>query len=238
MTEKIKVEIWSDVVCPFCYIGKRHFENALQSFEGKDDVEIIWKSFQLNPDQVTDTSITIYESLSKSKGWSAEQTKNTTAHVTDMATNAGLKYDFDKIVVANTFNAHRLIQFAKTKGKGDLLEERLFKAYFTEGKNIDSVEVLATLGEECGLDKNEILSLLQSTQYETEVNQDILEASQIGVRGVPFFVFDRKYAVSGAQPAEAFLQTLQTIQKEKAAEAVPLKNMAEGASCAPDGKCD
>ncbi|MFM9986191.1 MAG: DsbA family oxidoreductase [Flavobacteriales bacterium] len=238
MTEKIKVEIWSDVVCPFCYIGKRHFENALQSFEGKEDVEIIWKSFQLNPDQVTDTSITIFESLARSKGWSAEQTKNTTSHVTEMAANAGLKYDFDKIVVANTFNAHRLIQFAKTKNKGDEMEERLFKAYFMEGKNIDDMDTLALLGQECGLEPAEIATMLESEQFKTEVTNDILEASQIGVRGVPFFVFDRKYAVSGAQPEAAFLQTLQTIQKEKYVEPTPAQDVAAGASCEPQGKCD
>jgi predicted DsbA family dithiol-disulfide isomerase len=238
MTEKIKVEIWSDVVCPFCYIGKRHFENALQSFEGKEEVEIIWKSFQLNPEQVTDTSITIYESLSQSKGWSVEQTKNTTAHVTDMAANAGLHYDFDKVVVANTFNAHRLIQFAKTKNKGDEMEERLFKAYFMEGKNIDDSKTLALLGQECGLDPVEIAAMLESEQFKTEVTGDIREASQIGVRGVPFFVFDRKYAVSGAQPVEAFLQTLKTIQKEKNVEPAPVKDVATGASCEPQGKCD
>lgn len=238
MNEKIQVEIWSDVVCPFCYIGKRHFEKALSAFEGKDQVEIIWKSFQLNPDQVTDTTITIYESLSKSKGWSLQQTKNTTAHVTEMASQAGLNYDFDHVVVANTFRAHRLIQLAKSKGKGDLMEERLFKAYFTEGQNIDDTEVLVNLGSECGLDKAEILDMLQSTRFEKEVEQDILEASQIGVRGVPFFVFDRKYAVSGAQPVEAFLQTLQTLQKEKPVEPKPAAVVQEGASCDPEGKCD
>ena len=131
----IKVEIWSDVMCPFCYIGKRKFESALAQFKDKDKVEIVWKSFQLNPNQITDPSKSTVQYLAETKGWSMDYTRSTIQHVTGMAESVGLHYDFDKAVVANSFDAHRLIQFAKSKGKGDAAEERLFKAYFTEGKN-------------------------------------------------------------------------------------------------------
>ena len=237
MQKKITVEIWSDVVCPFCYIGKRHFESALSDLHCADQIEIEWKSFQLNPDQVTDTSKTIYESLSESKGWSIEQTKSTTAHVTNMAAQAGLEYHFDEIVVANTRQAHRLIQFAKSKNKGNEMEECLFRAHFTEGQNIDDPEVLVKLGVSCGLADSEIREALKSEEFEFEVQRDILEAGQIGVRGVPFFVFDRKYAISGAQPVETFEQALKTLlEQTKISNPAPVTN--DGASCDPQGECD
>ena len=138
----MKVEIWSDIMCPFCYIGKRKFESALAQFEHKDDVDIVWKSFQLNPDMKTEAGKNINQYLAEIKGWSVEQAKEMNDRVTEMAKQVGLEYDLNKAVVANSFNAHRLIQFAKNTGKGDAAEERLFKAYFTEGKNVDELHVL------------------------------------------------------------------------------------------------
>lgn len=158
--------------------------------------------------------------------------------VTQMAAQVGLVYDFDKSVIANSFNAHRFAHFAKAHHKQDEAEELLFKAYFTDGKNIDDYDILIQLGTEIGLDANALKSALESGQYANDVKADIAEAQQVGVRGVPFFVFDRKYAVSGAQDSAAFLQTLETSFAEwrKVNPATDLKVM-EAAVCTPDGEC-
>ena len=204
----MKIEIWSDVMCPFCYIGKRKFEAALEQFENKANVEVVWKSFQLNPDMKTDPAKNITEYLAEIKGWSIQQAKEMNAHVTNMAKEVGLHYDFDKAIVANSFDAHRLIQLAKKHCKGDEAEEQLFKAYFTEGKNTDDHSTLIEIGISIGLNEIEVKQVLASDQFADDVRKDIIEAQQIGVRGVPFFVVDRKYGVSGAQPTEVFLETL------------------------------
>jgi predicted DsbA family dithiol-disulfide isomerase len=206
---KMEVEIWSDIMCPWCYIGKRRFEKALTLFEGANQIEITWKSFQLNPDMKTMPGKNMIEYLSEIKGWSLQQSTEMHAHVTALAKAEGLEYNFEKVVVANSFDAHRLIQLAKSKGKGDEAEEVLFHAYFTEGKNMADLEVLHSLGLRMGLTDAEIAEVLQSDAYTAEVQQDIYQARQVGAQGVPFFVFDKKYALSGAQPAEIFLQALQ-----------------------------
>jgi predicted DsbA family dithiol-disulfide isomerase len=234
--EKMKVEIWSDVMCPFCYIGKRKFEAALSEFEHRENVEVVWKSFQLNPSLKTDASKNIYQYLAENKGWTLEYAKNTTKYVTDMAKGAGLNYNFDNIVAANTFDAQRLMVFAKKQGKGDAAEERLFKAYFTEGKNVADHEVLAQLGADIGLNASEIKDMLAGDRFSDEVKNELQEAEQIGVTGVPFFVFDRKYAVSGAQDPKHFLSVLKKVWEEK-----PAKDKMEykdGAVCNPEGECE
>lgn len=207
-TLNVKIEIWSDIMCPFCYIGKRRLEAALAKFENKEHVEIIWKSYMLNPNMKTDTEKNINQYLAEIKGWSLEQAKEMNAHVTNMAKEVGLTYDFDKAIVANSLKAHCLIQLAKTKNKGNAIEERLFKAYFTEGKNVDDEKTLVELGNEIGLEESEVRLALRDLNYLNEVDKDIREAQQIGVRGVPFFVIDRKYGISGAQPESVFTETL------------------------------
>src|SRR5580704_18126088 len=152
----MKVEIWSDVMCPFCYIGKRRFENALEHFENKDEIEIEWKSFQLNPDMKTDPTTNIDQYLADIKGFTIDHARKLNAHVTQMAAEAGLTYNFDKAVVANSFNAHRSSHLAKKHGLGVEAEEQLFKAYLTDGKNIDDLDTLAGLGREIGHDACEI----------------------------------------------------------------------------------
>ena len=211
MSDKMKVEIWSDVMCPFCYIGKRHLEKALQDFDEKDEIEIIWKSFQLNPDlpEQANPDKNVYQHLAEAKGMSYEQSVEMHKNVAEMAKKAGLDYNFDDAVVANSFKSHRLLQLAKEKGLGDALEERLFSAYFIEGKDTSSNDVLIELGDDIGLTKEEVNEALTNDEYADKVKEDIHESRQIGVSGVPFFVFDRKYAVSGAQPPEAFTQVLE-----------------------------
>jgi len=226
----MKVEIWSDVMCPFCYIGKRRFEDALQQFAHKDEVEIEWKSFQLNPDMKTDPSVNISQYLADAKGWTLEYAQQMNKHVTEMAAEVGLQYDFDRSVVANSFNAHRFSHLAKKYNLGDAAEEQLFKAYFTLGKNIDDADTLAELGTEIGLDKDEVLAVLNSSQYSDDVKHDIAEAQYLGIRGVPFFVMNGKYAVSGAQAVPVFSETL-----EKAfGEFKPDLDVTDGPVCGPD----
>jgi len=240
-TSKMQVEIWSDIMCPFCYIGKRHYEEALNKFADREDIEIIWKSFQLDPDIPTEISkpVNVYEYLASRKGMSYDQSVRMHQNVTEMARKAGLEYNFDKAVTANSLNAHKIIQLAKTKGLGDAIEERFFKAYFTEGRNLADSTTLAELGGDIGLDREEVLHALKDDRYAYLVNQDITEARQIGVTGVPFFVFNRKYAVSGAQPADAFLKTIEKAYAEWRRDNPRTKlDISSGPACTPEGLCE
>lgn len=234
----MKVEIWSDVMCPFCYIGKRRFEEALKKSGHDGDVEIEWKSFQLNPDLVTDPSINIDQYLANIKGFSIDHAKQLNAHVTQMAAETGLTYNFDKAVVANSFNAHRFSHLAKQHALGDAAEEVLFKAYFTEGKNIDDTATLIELGKSIGLDANEVKTVLESDTYSDDVKHDIAEAQYLGIRGVPFFVMNRKYGVSGAQAVSVFEETIGKAFAEWQKEnPKPKLDVIEGDSCGIDGNC-
>lgn len=210
----IEVEIWSDLVCPFCYIGKRHFESALASFEGRDQVKVTWKSFQLDPSADRHSSLGTYEMLSRKYGQSVEQAKRMTAQVAERAAQVGLKFDFDRAVVTNSRDAHRLAHLAASQGMADAAEERLFSAHFCEGKNIGDPEALRALGEEIGLDADAVGRLLEGDEYAREVLKEGEEARSLGVTGVPFFVFNRKFAVSGAQPVEVFLKALNSAASE------------------------
>jgi len=235
----MKIEIWSDVICPFCYIGKRNFEAALEQFADQKNIEVIWKSFQLDPTipEVATESYTDY--LVKRKGMAVEQVQGMLSNVTQMATQVGLDYHLDQSIIVNSLKAHQLIQFAKSKNLGNEAEERLFKAFFIEGKNIADTETLVQLGKDFGLDESEIKAILEDEKYKYEIAQDIQEAQNIGVTGVPFFVFDRKYAVSGAQPAEAFLETLnKSFVEWRKSNPEAILEITEGKSCTVDGKCD
>ncbi|MBI3237329.1 MAG: DsbA family oxidoreductase [Flavobacteriia bacterium] len=208
----MKIEIWSDVMCPFCYIGKRRLEQALEQIPGSEAYSIEWKSFQLDPDLVTNGKENPYEYLADRKGISYQESVKMHENVVNAAREVGLDYRFDQAVVANSLDAHRLSHLAKQHGVGNALEERLFQAYFTEGRDIADHATLTELGIEVGIPKADIDTLYSGDQFLAEVQRDIAEAQQIGVRGVPFFVFDRKYAVSGAQPVEAFLETINAVK--------------------------
>jgi protein disulfide-isomerase len=239
MISKLKVEVWSDIMCPFCYIGKRNYEMALAQFENADQIEIIWKSFQLDPSLPETSSENVYEYLANRKGLGLEQVKQLHENVTNTAKTVGLEYNFDKTQISNSFKAHQLIQLAKSKNLGDEAEEVLFYAYFTEGKNLSNTSVLVELGQKIGLNSSEIISALEDKRFEKNVIKDIEEAQQIGVKGVPFFVFDRKYAVSGAQPVDSFYSTLVQAHKEwvekKNITSLSINN--EGESCDVNGNC-
>jgi len=231
----MKIEIWSDVMCPFCYIGKRRFEEALQNFKYKDDVEVEWKSFQLNPDLETDPNLNITQYLADVKGWTLDYAQQLNNQVTEMAAGVGLTYNFDKAVVANSFDAHRFAHLAKKHGLGDDAEEALFRAYFTEGKNIADHATLTELGIEMGLDETEVKQILENDTYAGEVKHDIAEAGYLGIRGVPFFVMNGKYGVSGAQMVPVFTETLEKAYDEWEKEQ-PL-TVIDGDSCSIDGDC-
>ena len=207
----MKIEIWSDIACPFCYIGKRHLEQAMQAYEGLINFEIEWKSYQLQPDLKVESPKGLDAYLAEIKGWSIEQAQNMNHQVTQMASQCGLDYQLDKAIVANTFKAHQLIQYAKTLGKGDLAEEHLFKAYFMQGIDLNQIDQLIQIGLKIGLDQNELRSVLEHDAFSDAVKKDQFEAQQLQVRGVPFFLFDEQYAISGAQPVDQFVSVIKQI---------------------------
>jgi predicted DsbA family dithiol-disulfide isomerase len=211
----MKVEIWSDIMCPFCYIGKRKFEIALDQFDQKEAVEIEWKSFQLNPELLSQPNKSIHEYLSEAKGWSLEKTKELNQQVADMGKEVGLDFHFDKVKVSNTLLAHRLLQLAKTQGKGNEAKVALFEAHFVTGKAVDQAETIFEIGKKIGLNPASIQALFDSDVFTDEVRMEQYQAQQIGVRGVPFFVFDQKFAVSGAQAPELFVQALKKMAIEQ-----------------------
>lgn len=204
----MKVDIWSDVRCPFCYIGKRKFEQALAQFPGKEVVEIEWHSFELDPNAETILDKSAYDYLAERYGRSREWAVETHKQVTQTAAAVGLTFNFDDSVIANSFDAHRLIQMAKQHRAGDLVEEKLFIAHFTDGKNIADHEVLVEIGESIGLNKLDVEAMLKSDDFTDEVRYDEKTAGDLGINAVPFFIFDQKLAVSGAQSPETFLEAL------------------------------
>jgi predicted DsbA family dithiol-disulfide isomerase len=208
----LEIEIWSDIMCPFCYIGKRNIEEALKEFP-EVPVRISWKSFQLDPTIESQPGKDVYGYLAERKGMSVEQSKSLHADVAARAAEVGLNYRFDKAVIANSWKAHRLIQLAKQKGMDDAIEERLFLAYFTEGEDLNNDDTLMRLGVEIGLNPLDIREAISTDIFDGAIRLDIREAQEIGVRGVPFFVFNRKYAVSGAQPTEVFIETIRETLK-------------------------
>lgn len=211
----MKIEIWSDIVCPFCYIGKRRFEKALEQFSNKSNIEIEWKSFQLDPSMERQAAGSIDQYLAERKGFSIEQAKQMNNHVSQMAKEVGLDYHFEIAIPNNTKLAHRLLHFAKQQGKQNEMKERLMQAYFIKGEDIGDITILAKCANEIGLDKNEVVEILQNNAYENEVQIDLYHAQQIGVTGVPFFVFNNKYAISGAQASETFLELLSKVSEEE-----------------------
>lgn len=205
----MKVEVWSDFVCPFCYIGKVRLEKALAQFSHKDDVEVEFKSFELDPNAPLYSGKSIHESLAEKYGMSIEQAKQNNAQIGAQAAQIGLTFNFDEMKPTNTFDAHRLAKFAKEHGKEQDITEKLLYAYFTEAKNIGDAGMLADIAEDVGLDRQELLHVLNNKAiYANDVRADQRQAQQLGITGVPFFVIDQKYAISGAQPLETFAGAL------------------------------
>lgn len=202
------ITIWSDIRCPFCYIGKRKLENAISQFKHKEDITIEWKSFELDPNLRTNPNISTMDYF-VNKGANKDQMSQMLANTIAMAKEVGLEFNFKDSVVANSFNAHKLLHAAKKINKQNEAKELLFKAHFTEGKNIDDMKVLVAIGEHLGFNAEDIEKQINDPALDKNVAEDQIQAKEIGVTGVPFFVFNNKHAFSGAQPEEVFLEALE-----------------------------
>ena len=213
MSTPIKVDIWSDVQCPWCYIGKRKFEAGAAQF-GRD-VEVEYHSFELAPDTPVDFDGTPVDYLSARKGIPVDQVHEMLARVTGIAAEVGLDYHFEDVHQTNTRKAHELLHYAKAHGKQSEMKERLLKAYFVEGGHVGQVEQLAQLASEVGLDEADVLRRLNEAEFAQAVEDDVQQAVAYGIQGVPFYVIDGKYGISGAQPAEVFAQALQQAFDER-----------------------
>ncbi len=230
----LRIDIWSDIACPWCYVGKRRLEAALEKFPHRDEVEIVWRAFELDPSAPAErpTDVGYAERLAKKYGTSLTEAQGMLTRMTDVAASDGLDFHFEKIRPGNTFDAHRVLHLAGERGKQDAVKERYLRAYMTEGEPIGDRETLIRLAAEAGLDAEEVRATLASDAYTREVRADEDEARQLGINGVPFFVLANKLAVSGAQPAELLLRALNQAWKEVAAKP---EVFAEGAVCGPDG---
>jgi predicted DsbA family dithiol-disulfide isomerase len=208
VNKMMRIDVWSDVVCPWCYIGKRRLETALDQFEHADQVELHWHSFQLDPTHPKGLRQPVYDTLAAKYGAQPAEARAMTQHVTDLAVAEDLHYEFDRAVTVNTFDAHRLGHLAARHGLGDRMHERLLKAHLVDGEVVDDLDTLVRLGAEVGVPADEARTVLQGTQYADEVDGDIQQARRYGITGVPFFVLDGAYGVSGAQSADIFLSAL------------------------------
>ncbi|WUE13201.1 DsbA family oxidoreductase [Nonomuraea sp. NBC_00507] len=210
----MRIDIWSDVVCPWCYIGKRRLESALARFEHADEVEIHWHSFQLDPSHPKGHREPSSDRLAEKYGASPAQVREMTQRVTDLAAAEGLTYALDKAISVNTIDAHRVSHLAARHGLGARMHERLLSAHLVEGEVVDDPDTLVRLAAELGISEDETRKVLDGDAYEDAVQADISEARSLGITGVPFFVLNRAYGVSGAQPADTFLSALRTAREQ------------------------
>jgi predicted DsbA family dithiol-disulfide isomerase len=232
----MKIEIWSDVACPWCYIGKRRFESALAQFEHRDQIEVIWRSYQLDPNAPRTSEKTVNEMLAGKYGVSIAQAAAMNDRVSGLAAQDGLEYHLEQARYGNTFDAHRLIHLAATHHLQDKMKERLLRAYFTEGATLGDTETLVKLAVEVGIDANEARAVLNGDTYANEVQADVQRARRLGIQGVPFFAIDEKYGISGAQPSEMFRDALEQAWTEshpliKVAGATQDAGSCDGDSC-------
>jgi predicted DsbA family dithiol-disulfide isomerase len=205
---RLTVEIWSDVVCPWCYIGKRRFERAVEALAVADDIAIVWRSFQLNPDQPAGRRQRQDEYLAQRTGRSLDDVRLMNARVTELAAAEGLTYDFDRYTVVNTLDAHRVAHLAASQGLGSAIQERLLRGQLVEGEVLDDPSTLVRLAADVGVPAADTEAVLASDAFAHEVRTDLQTGLTLGLTGVPFFVFDRSIGVSGAQPTEIFSRAL------------------------------
>lgn len=236
----LQIDIWSDYVCPFCYIGKRELENAIIETGLKDQVKVAFRAFELNPDSPTEPIIGMLEDLSERKGQPLANIKQMVQNIVDRAKRIGLDYHFDNLMAQNTRSAHRLAKYAKEVGKAADYNERIFHAVFTESKFLPDANQLIELATDIGLDRDKVSEIIEDREaYSQDVEQDIELARQLQISGVPFFVINNKYALSGAQTKADFVNALEEIAREEGITLKPkLKKLgAETNSCGIDG-CD
>ncbi|MFJ7669065.1 DsbA family protein [Lysinibacillus sp. NPDC097195] len=231
----MKIEIWSDYVCPFCYIGKKQLEKAIQDTGFEGQVELVYKSYQLDPTTPEDTNVSIYDSLAQKYSMSLDKAKEMTQGVTARAQEVGLHYNFDQMMAENTLKAHRLVKWAEQQGDASALVEALLHGYFIDGKRIGHNDVLETIAEQVGFKREDVAKVLASEEFKAEVEEDIQEGLQLGVRGVPFFVLNRKYGISGAQPQEVFEDTLRKVAQEEGLQpALKMAGTGDAGVCTDD----
>ena len=226
----MKIEMWTDFAWPFCYIGKKRLEDAIKQID--HPVEVTYRCFELDPTMGRDIKQNVYESLAKKYRMSIEQAKANTERVVQMAKEVGLEFHMDTMILTNTFDAHRLTMYAKTQGLMKEMTDRILKAYFTESKHIGDHEMLTELAVEVGLNRKEVANLLASGKMAEVVRADEQMAKEYGVTGVPFFLISNKYALTGAQPTETFVQALKKIISEEENHA---SNSQDGVVCDDDG---
>ena len=232
----MKVEIWSDIACPWCYVGKRRFERALGSFSHRDDVEVVWRSFELDPSAPRRHAEPQAELLARKYGFPLAQAQAMNARMTGEARKEGLEFNMDRVQVGNTFDAHRLIHHAAAHGRREEVVERLFAAYLTHGDALGEPEVLVRIAADAGLDAEGARAMLASDAHADAVRADEARARAFGISGVPFFAIDERYGVSGAQPPEVILDALRQAWAEAAPAAVSVAAGASGDGC-EDGSC-
>jgi len=235
---KMKVELWSDFACPFCYIGKKRFEKALENFAQKDQVEIVYKAYQLNPNAPKVMKGTAYESFAKGHGTTPEAAKQKFAMFTENAKTVGLEYNYDIIQMTNTFDAHRVAKYAATVHLETEITDRFMKAYFSEGENLSDFDTLVRLSSEVGLDETKVKEVLKKDEFSDIVKEQMMEGRQVGVRGVPFFVLNRKYGVSGAQQQEYFEQVLAQLWEEEQKDKLSTIGQADKGPVCDDETCE
>ena len=233
----MKVEIWSDVVCPWCYVGKRQFEDALSRFEHRDQVEVEWRSFELDPTTPSRVGIPMGEILQRKYGMSADQAEAANRRMTALAASVGLEYHLDAVQAGNTFDAHRLIHLAAEGGHGDAMKERLLAAYFTEARAIGDRATLVEAAADVGLDADAVDDVLGGDRFAAEVRADEQRAQALGVTGVPFFAIDGTYGVAGAQPADVLLEALEKAWAASHPLAVVAGSESGTDSSCTDGAC-
>ncbi|GGH58061.1 DsbA family oxidoreductase [Rothia aerolata] len=235
----MKIEIWSDIVCPFCYIGKRHLELALEQFEHKDDVDIIWRSFELDPTAPAVAEGNLAEKISKKYGISLEKAEASQRDIAARAEAVGLTFNWQKARYGNTFDAHRMVHLAAQHGLVDQAEETFKKAYFTDGQAVGDPQVLRSVAAEIGLPTDEVEEVLASDKFADEVRDDECKAQELGISGVPFFLLEEKWAINGAQPVEMILAGLRQVWAETHPTPQPTFITVDGAdaaaSCGPNG---
>jgi predicted DsbA family dithiol-disulfide isomerase len=227
----VDVEIWSDIACPWCYVGKRRFEAALAAFEHRDDVRVTWRSFELDPAAPREREGERAARLAEKYGMSIEQAREMERHMTEVAAGEGLEFRFDRARSGATFDGHRLIHLAAGRGLQDAMKERLLRAYFSEGELVADHETLVRLGVEVGLDADDVREMLEGERYAAEVRDDERTAMQLGISAVPTFGVDRALGASGAHPPEALLELLRRGWESRS----PVSVLAGGESCDVDG---
>lgn len=206
----MQIDIWSDVRCPFCFIAKKKFEAAMEQFEHADKIKVVWHSYELDPTLQVDKEVDYVNHFSETKGVSKEEARGMFGHVVTMGKDVGIDFNLEKAIVANSFNAHRLTHLAKAEGKENEMVTAMFEAHFLKGENIDNKDTLLEIAQRVGLDKTKAEKVIDSDEFSDDVRYEERQAADIGIRGVPFFVLDEKYSISGAQPTATFLRALKT----------------------------